>query len=149
MSRTLATTFLDELPYILEVQGRDGLACRVWENPTSAGLAKAINHAQPSELAGLRGILTENNLYVWQSTNVLHLHYENQTGIHGVRIRFHKEEIQAHHEAVAFPEYFQWVYRDNAPPEIDVRRAVLATWLAGNNRLRVIYPNSFLVSWYS
>jgi hypothetical protein len=65
-----AVQALTETPFYVELHGRDGLPCRVWKNPSEREFAGAVH--QGAALAGLRGMVTATDLYVWQSSNLLH-----------------------------------------------------------------------------
>jgi hypothetical protein len=135
-----------------ELQGRDGLPCRVWRNPSTAGFADAVREASGAALAGLRGLVTATDLYVWQSTSLLHTDFERQMGISGIRVALRSGELQVNDETIDQPEHFPWVFPQShlvAEMDIEDRRATVAAWLRASARLRRVYPRGFNVVWYS
>lgn len=142
-----ATQSLTEAPFYAELQGRDGLPCRVWKNPNKREFASAINRGVT---AGLRGLLTGADLYVWQSVNLLHTDFERDAAVSGVRVALRAGEIQVNDETVDQPEHFPWIF-PQAVNDMDIedRRAIVATWLLSNARLKRVYPPGFKVTWYS
>lgn len=128
--------------------GRDGLEYFVWRNPSQRELVNQIAKA-PHGREGMRAMLTEHDLYFWQSANVLHGDFSRQTGIDGVRVTLHQDGIvQANEETVGVPEEFPWIFTDGDAMDIADRRLLVETWLRSNRRLAVIYPGGFRVSWY-
>jgi hypothetical protein len=135
-----------------ELQGRDGLPCRVWRNPSIPGFADAVREASGVALAGLRGLVTAGDFYVWQSTSLLHTDFERQMGISGIRLALRSGELQVNDETVDQPEHFPWVFpQPEIVAEIDIenRRGIVTTWLLSNERLQGVYPHGFKVVWYS
>jgi hypothetical protein len=135
-----------------ELQGRDGLPCRVWRNPSTPEFADAVRQASGAALAGLRGLVTATNLYIWQSTNLLHTDFEGQSGISGIRVALRTDELQVNDETVDQPEHFPWVFPNPgliAEMDVEDRRAIVAAWLLSSARLRGVYPHGFRVVWYS
>ena len=121
----------------MQITGRDGLPCQVWENPTELTF-------------GMRGLLTQSDLYVWQSEHLLHADFERHTGIQGMHIALGEGAVHANNETVALPEHFPWVFPNREQAEmmdIDDRRQVVKEHLSG--RLRDVYPTGFIVLWYS
>lgn len=120
-----------------ELTGRDGQPCPVWRNPTEF----------PTEFAaGLRGLLTKSDLYVWESVDLLHADFERLTGIEGMRIVLRAGAVHANNETVALPEHFPWVFADGDALDNDDRRRIVTEHL--RSRLRDIYPAGFTVFWY-
>jgi hypothetical protein len=143
---------LNEAPHYAEVQGRDGLPCRVWINPSRREFATAIRRSSDGSTAGLRGLVTATDLYTWQSLNLLHMDFEREIGVLGVRVGLRAGVIQVNDETVAQPEHFPWIFPDTTKAdEIDIenRRSIVEQWLAANKRLAHIYPQKFTVSWYA
>jgi hypothetical protein len=148
----LAISTLRETVAFTDLMGRDGAVCTVWTNPSEVEFAKAIDRGTAEELAGLRGLLTRSNLYIWQSVNLLHANFERDTGIVGVRLGLRSGEVQANDETVATPEHFPCVFPDApraAAIGVDDRREAAAAWLRANTRLKPIYPCGFRIVWYS
>lgn len=144
-----ASQILTEAPFYAELQERDGLPCRVWKNPTNREFAGAIQRGATS---GLRGLLTGSDLYVWQSLNLLHTDFERDAAVSGVRVALRSGELQVNDETVDQPEHFPWIFpQPGAVVNLDVddRRAIVATWLLANPRLKRVYPESFKTTWYS
>jgi hypothetical protein len=146
---TEAIQMLTEAPPFAELQGRDGLPCRVWKNPTKREFAGAIKRGITT---GLRGLLTASDLYVWQSTNLLHIDFEHDAAITGVRIGLRSGELHINDETVDQPEHFPWIFpQPDAIADMDMedRRAIVTAWLLANPRLKRVYPNGFRSVWYS
>ena len=138
---------LTEVPCCRELQGRDGLPCRVWKNPTQHGFASAITDGAT---AGLRGMLTATDLYVWQSRHLPHAAFERDAAVSCVRVALRAGELQVNDETVAQPEHFPWIFR---PPDTDIdiedRRAIVSAWLVAHARLKPVYPGGFKLTWYA
>jgi hypothetical protein len=132
--------------FYAELQGRDGLPCRVWKNPSNREFAGAI---QRGATTGLRGLLTAVDLYVWQSVNLLHMDFEHQSAISGMRVVLRSDEIQVNDETVDQPEHFPWVFPQPTEMDIEDRRDIVAKWLLSSKRLKGVYLNGFRVVWYS
>lgn len=116
---------------------RGGQPCQVWRNPD--GLANEM-----------RGLLTQSDLYVWQSPELLHADFERGTGLAGVHVTLREHAVLANNETVALPEYFPWLFPDLRQAEamdVEDRRTMVADHLGV--RLRNIYPGGFTVLWYS
>lgn len=147
-----AAALLQEAPHHAVLTGRDGRPCRVWLNPHSAAFGDALRRsARGGSLDGLRGLLTGVDLYVWQSTHLLHADFERESGVQGVRVALRSGSIQANDETVAQPEAFPWVFPDPglaANTDVEDRRTVVCDWLKANTRLAAIYPEGFNVTWY-
>ena len=62
------------------------MACRVWRNPNAAAFSSALAKGT-LDMGGLRAILTDASLFLWQSTAMLHGAMAAQLGIDGVRVR--------------------------------------------------------------
>src|ERR1700733_13576398 len=138
----LAISALQPVADYVVLTGRDGAPCGVWANPGDNRFAEAIRRTTPGMLAGLRGSLTQANLYVWQSVNLLHADFERDTGLQGVRLTLLSEEVLANDETVALPDYFPWVFPEATEithMDIEDRRTIVAEWLRGNARLQAIY----------
>lgn len=120
-----------------DLTARDGQPCRVWRNP--------------DELTNeMRGLLTQPDLYVWQSPELSHTDFERGTGIEGVHITLREHAVLANNETVALPEYFPWLFPDLGQAEamdIEDRRTMVTDHLGV--RLKHIYPTGFTVFWYS
>ena len=138
-------------PRRIIITGRDGLPCRVWRNPNRQEFATALR-SSAADANGLRGLLTLSDLYVWQSTNLLHPDFERETRIEGMRIALRASEVRTNHESVALPEQSRWVFPDLAQVatmDIEDRRKLVADHLQRNERLKRVYPAGFTVVWYS
>jgi hypothetical protein len=121
----------------MELTGRDGLPCQVWQNPTNYNF-------------GMRGLLTQSDIYVWQSDHLSHADFERATGIEGLQITLRAGQVHANNETVALPEHFPWVFPDRGQAEamdVEDRRKMVTEHLG--NRLRHVYPTGFIVHWYS
>jgi hypothetical protein len=121
----------------------------VWKNPNKREFASAIKRGVT---AGLRGLLTGTDLYVWQSVNLLHIDFERDAAVSGVRVALRSGEIQVNDETVAQPEHFPWIFpQPQAADAMDIedRRTLVETWLLSNVRLKRAYPTGFKVTWYS
>lgn len=143
-----ASQTLTEAPFYAELQGRDGLPCRVWKNPTKREFTNAIKRG---ETAGLRGLLTGTDFYVWQSVNLLHIDFERDA-VSGVRVALRPDELQVNDETVDQPEHFAWIFPQlDRVKDMDIedRRSIVTTWLLSNVRLKRVYPTGFQVTWYS
>ena len=62
------------------------VACRVWRNPDIAEFSGALAKGT-FDVGGLRAILTDAFLLLWQSTSMLHGAMVAQLGVDGVRVR--------------------------------------------------------------
>jgi hypothetical protein len=147
----LAISALEQAALYVVLAGRDGAPCGVWANPSDNRLAEAIHRTPPGGLAGLRGLLTQSDLYIWQSVNLLHSDFERDTGLQGVRLALRSAEVLVNDETVALPEHFPWVFTEGAEiasADIEDRRTTVAERLQGNARLQAIYPCGFTVGWY-
>jgi hypothetical protein len=145
LSEITAVQTLTEAPFYAELQGRDGMPCRVWKNPSKREFAGAV---RTGATAGLRGLLTASDLYVWQSANLLHTDFERDAAISGVRVALRSGEIQVNDETVDQPEQFPFIF-ENGDADIEERRTIVAAWLRANVRLKRVYPDVFTVTWYS
>ena len=103
---------LSDVAHYAELTGRDGLPCRIWLNPVSGEFSSALQSG--ASLAGLRGLLTSGDLYVWQSVNLLHADFERESGVEGARVGLRSGTIQVNDETVAHPELFSWMFLDDA-----------------------------------
>jgi hypothetical protein len=139
---------LNETPTFGEMTGRDGLSYRIWQNPNSIMFSNALNKALNPTLAGLRGLLAETDLYVWQSSNILHSDFEKYQNIFGMKLGLRTGIIQVNDETVDQPEQFPWIFTDT-DMDIEERRNLVEKYLKTNKRIAVIYPQSFKVVWYS
>jgi hypothetical protein len=98
----------------------------------------------------MRGLVTQTDLYVWQSMN--HSAFEQATAINGIRIALRTDQIMVNDEAVAFPEHFPWVFPDREQAEamdIEDRRKLVTQHLERHTRLNRVYPSGFAVVWYA
>jgi hypothetical protein len=144
-------TTLHETPHYADLQGRDGLPCRVWKNPSKQEFGTAIRLSSDSSTEGLRGILTATDLYVWQSVNLLHADFERETGIQGVKLALRAGVIRVNDETVALPEHFGWIFPSSVQADqldMDDRWSLVAMWLDTNRRLSRIYPQGFTIEGY-
>ncbi|WP_039887530.1 hypothetical protein [Acidiphilium sp. PM] len=144
--------FLSETPKFAELTERGGMPCRVWLDPSSVEFVTALRKASDAEVTGLRGLLTEKALYVWQSANLLHMDFERLTGTEGMRLGLRANEIQVNDETVAQPAYFPWVFRDHSAAissDIEDRRRLVERFLMLNTKVKTIYPDVFRILWYA
>lgn len=142
---------LSESPHFADLTGRDGLPCRVWKNPSRREFAVALR-SRVTDAYGLRGLITQTDLYVWQSVNLLHPDFEKATAIDGIRIALRSDQIMVNDETVAFPEHFPWIFPDREQAEamdIEDRRNLVTDHLKAHVRLSRVYPTSFAVIWYA
>jgi hypothetical protein len=142
---------LREAPHCADLVGRDGLPCRVWKNPDRREFASALR-SSTADTSGLRGLLTQADLYVWQSIYLLHSDFERHTGIEGIRIALRANEVQTNNESAAFPVHFPWVFPNRAQAEamdVENRRKVVSDYLQVNVRFKCIYPAGYTIVWYS
>jgi hypothetical protein len=138
-----------ETPFYGELQGRDGLSCRVWQNPSRQAFSAAIRHGGPA-VAGLRGLLTSHDIFVWQSMNLLHTDFERESGISGLRVALRSGQLHVNDETVDQPEQFPWIFPQSVREmDIEDRRTIVAQWLLTSVRLKRIYPAGFNIVWYS
>jgi hypothetical protein len=122
---------LNEALHYADLQGRDGLACRVWKNPSQREFANAIRSSSDGVAAGLRGLLTATDLYTWQSMNFLHADFERESGMQGVRVTLRAGAIRLNDETIALPEHFPWIFPDAAKAaemDNDEKLAVVTGW---------------------
>lgn len=129
-----------------DVATMNSVGLPVWQNPSQKEFSEALRTT-----SGLRGLLTESDLYVWHNMNLLHPHFEAATGIDGIRIVLRVDQIQINHELVAFPELFPWVFPDSGQAEamdMEDRRKVATTYLEANLRLGRVYSAGFTTMWY-
>lgn len=148
--RIVTIEALFEAPHFADLTGRDGLPCRVWRNPSRREFAAALR-SRATDASGLRGLVTQTDLYVWQSINLLHPDFERDTAINGIRIALRPDQIMVNDEAVMV-EHFPWVFPNQKQAEemdTEDRRNVVADHLKRHPRLSRVYPNGFVVSWYS
>jgi len=141
---------LSEAPHFADLTGRDGLPCRVWRNPSRREFAAALR-SRAADTSGLRGLVTQADLYVWQSMNLVHPDFEHATAINGIRIALRAEQVMVNDEAV-IAEHFPWVSPDRQQAEemdTEDRRSVVTTHLKQHARLSRVYPSGFTVVWYS
>lgn len=144
--------FLSGTPQFAELTERGGMPCCVWLDPSSVEFVTALRKASDAEITGLRGVLTEKALYVWQSANLLHMDFERLTGTEGMRLGLRANEIQVNDETVAQPAYFPWVFREHSAAissDIEDRRRLVERFLVLNTRIKTIYPDDFRIFWYT
>ena len=116
----------------------------LWRNPSPQEFAVARSV--------LRGLLTQGDLYVWQNINLSHSEFERTTAINGIRLILRQDRIGVHHETVAVPEYFPWVFSDREQTEamdIENRREAVTKYLKTHTQLTRVYPIGFDVIWYA
>ena len=65
------SSLLRSVPAHAVIAGADDTACSVWRNPDVAGFSRALATGAFAT-GGLRAILTDASLYLWQSTSMLH-----------------------------------------------------------------------------
>lgn len=130
------------------VEGRDGRDYPVWKNPSDREFANLISGSR-HENGSLRAMLTEHDLYLWQSVHVLHGDFVRQTGVDGVRIRLAPDLVAVNEETVGVPSEFPWIFENDCDLiEIEHRCEIVERWLKTNSRLAVIYRRCFTVIWY-
>ncbi len=123
------------------------VACTVWRDPEVAAFNGALARGT-LDVGGLRAILTDTSLFLWQSTSVLHGAMAAQLGIDGVRVRLQSGKVLAHQEACALPEFLPWVFASTVHPDIEARRVRLVHWMHRFQPLVALYSDSFTVDWY-
>lgn len=123
------------------VEGRDKREYLVWKNP---------QNLRSLGSAGMRAIVTEHDLYFWQSHETTHGDVAHQIEIDGVHLLLRIDHIEINQEVIVVPEAFPWLYEDFpfADPDIDERRKTVERWLATNSRLTAIYPTGCAMIWY-
>ena len=131
--------------YYAELTGRGGQPCPVWRNLTDFEVQEQRDRNEKKAASGLRGLLTQSDLYVWESVDLLHSDFERLTGVQGMRIVLRAHAVHVNNETVALPEFFPWVF-SNADLDNDDRRHIVKEHL--RQRLRHIYPTGFAVFWY-
>jgi hypothetical protein len=127
------------------------VTCRVWRNPDRQEFATSLR-SPTADTTGLRGLVSQSDLYVWQSIDLLHSDFERDTGIEGMRIALRANEVQTNDESAALPAHFPWVFPDRAQAEamdVEDRRKVVSDYLQANVRLQCIYPAGYTIVWYS
>jgi len=135
-----------------QVRDRHGGRCAVWRNPCLREFARAIQVSDHLTCAGLRGLLSDDDFFVWQSDDLPHAEFERQTNLGGTRLALRSGLILVNHETTVFPDCFPYVFRNIAAAcqsDIDQRCDEVIFWLRRNERLRAIYPEGFKVEWYS
>jgi hypothetical protein len=126
------------------VKGRDTLDYCVCKNPTHTEFVNLVHGSE-----GSRAVLTEHDLYCWQSTQVLRAEFVQQTGIDGIRVALRPPTGMAVNlETIASPSEFPWVFSNVGDLDMDDRRQIVEKWLHANLRLTAIYPNGFMIDWY-
>jgi hypothetical protein len=130
------------------VIGRDGTACPVWKNPSGQQFAK-LNSGSSYGYEGMRAMLTERDLYLWQGAQVLHGDFARQTGVDGVRVRLAANLVAVNEETAGVPSEFPWIFDGNGDlMDVERRREMAERWLNANSRLTAIYPSGFGINWY-
>lgn len=139
---------VDAWPYAAGSGERD-LPCPFWKNPDSKDFRDGLENLKFS-CEGLRAIVTERDLYVWQSNDLLHADFVRRTGFDGVRVGLRQRSIEVNQETVAFPEEFPWIFTEAEVEEMDdgQRHSVIVDWLLDCHVLNNLYPNGFLTTWY-
>jgi hypothetical protein len=137
-------------------------ACDAAADTVTTEMLRSVMHSRPianrpecrnpQPACGSEGILTPTDLHVWQRVDVLHVDFERETGVIGVRLRLRSGGISVNDETVALPPHFPWVFSDLASVaamDMDDRREAAGGWLQANALLKPIYPQGFRVVWYS
>jgi len=112
------------------VEGCDKLEYCVWKNPTQTEFANFMHGNE-----GSRAMLTEHDLYCWQSVQVSHEDFAQQTGIDGIRVALNPRGIAVNHETVVLPSEYPWIFSDGDDLDMDDRRQIVEEWLHANPRL--------------
>jgi hypothetical protein len=102
------------------VEGHDKLQYCIWKNPTQTEFVNLVHGGE-----GSRAMLTEHDLYCWQSTEVLHSDFAQQTGIDGIRVAMCPEGISVNHETIAIPSEFPWMFSKGDDLNFDERRQIV------------------------
>jgi hypothetical protein len=135
-------------PHFAELKARDGLLCKVWINPSERKFAQAIERF---DVYGLRALFTDIDLFVWQSNYLLHMDFERDMAVQGMKVLLKPAEVYVNDETVAQPECFRWIFSDPTKAvemDIEDRRIVVTHWLQTNERLKRLYLNRFKIMWY-
>jgi hypothetical protein len=120
----------------------------VWKNPSDREVSEIMARSAHAHWE-VRGLLTEHDLYLWQSVHVLHGDFARQTGVDGVRVRLAPNLVAINQETVGMPSAFPWIFENDGNfMDVDRRREIVEQWLNPNPRLAVIYPRGFTVNWY-
>jgi hypothetical protein len=125
------------------VTGHDKLMYCVWRNPTQVEFVNLVHGSE-----GSRAILTEHDLYIWQSTQVSHRDFVEQTEVDGIHLQLRPNGIAVNLETVGSPSEFPWVFSNCGDLDVDDCRQIVEKWLHPNPRLTAIYPNGFSMDWY-
>ena len=144
------TSLLTEAVY-LTLTGTDGVDCPVWRNPTQPKFVRGLGTATHSTTS-LRGMLTRDDLFVWQGSNMLHGVFMRQTGIEdGIRLGLRVDRIEVNDEVVVVPEAAPWAFDGIDPEHLDTdqRRTAVEACLRGNQHLQVLYPRTPEINWYA
>lgn len=142
-----ASSLLRSVPAHAVVADADDTACSVWRNPDAAGFNWALATGAFAT-GGLRAILTDASLYLWQSTSMLHGAMAARLGVDGVRVRLLPGRVLANQEACALPEHLPWVFAPAADLDMEARRACLVRWMRRFPPLAALYADGFGVDWY-
>lgn len=130
------------------VTGRDGRDYPVWKTPHDQKVSNLIAGSR-HEQGSLRAMLTEHDLYLWQSVHVPHGDFARQTGVDGVRVRLAPNIIAVNQETIGIPSEYPWIFGHSGDlMDVERRREIVERWLKANSRLAVIYPRGFTVNWY-
>lgn len=141
------SSLLLSVPAHAVIADTQNAACRVWRNPDNAGLRSALAKGK-LDMGGLRAILTDASLFLWQSTFMLHGAMAAQLGVDGVRVRLQPGRVLVNQEACALPEHLPWVFAPAADLDIEARRVRLAWWMHCFPPIIALYPDGFETDWY-
>lgn len=141
------SSLLRFVPTHAVIADADGTTCSVWQNPDVAGFSRALATGAFAT-GGLRAILTDASLFLWQSTSMLHGAMAARLGVDGVRVRLLPGRVLVNQEACALPEHLPWVFVSAADPDIEARRACLVRWMRRFPPLAALYADGFEADWY-
>jgi hypothetical protein len=136
--------FFEPHTLFCRINGRDNLSYCVWKNPTQTEFMNLVHGTE-----GSRAILTEPDLYCWQSPQVSHSDFVQQTGIDGIRLALRPPiGIAVNHDPDGLRAEFPWAVPNGDKLDMVDRRRSVEEWLRANPRLTMIQPIGFVIDWY-
>ena len=98
------SSLLLSVPAHAVIAGTRDMACRAWRDPDIAAFRSALAKGT-LDMGGLRAILTDASLFLWQSTAMLHGAMVAHLGVDGVWVRLQPGRVLVNQEACALPEH--------------------------------------------
>ncbi len=141
------SSLLLSVPAYAVIADMANVACTVWRDPEILAFNGALANGS-LEVVGLRAILTDASLFLWQSTSVLHGAMAARLGFDGVRVRLQSGRVLVNQEACALPEFLPWVFASAPDLDIEARRILLVRWMHRFRPLLALYSSGFEVDWY-